>query len=202
MSKKKSTNKTPYLSPENYIRQRSKNLPISECFINPDWEENKMCRIIITRKHVTGTVTCCIYLVDLSLLGVKDTFFRFNISLDELRDMLGKHDTQFVTISYELAHNIIYAAVEFADKYEFKPHKNFTSTTMHFLEDDNDDVPLIDIKCGDDDGKPLYINTGFDSPAREKAIIAQLDRTAGEGNYHFMMPGSDDMYYGDYEDEE
>ena len=199
MSKQKSTSKSQFLRPDNYIRQRSKTLPIDECFINPDWQKNKMCQVVITRKHVTGNVTACIYLVDLSCLGVKDTTFKFNAPLEEVKELLERRGNQLINISYELAHNIIYAALEYAEQWGFKPHKDFTSITSHFLEEDNDEIPLIEIECGMD-GKPCYTNTGFDSPAREREILAQLERTAGEGNYFFMLPGSRDMYY-DNDDE-
>ena len=204
MSKKPSTNKTSFLSHENYIRQKSRNLPVGDCFINPDWEKCRMCQVLITRKHVTGCVTACMYLVDLSCLGVKDTMFKFNAPYEEVIEMFNRRDKRLINISYELAHNIIFAALEFAEEYGFKPHKDFTSTTRYFLEEDNDDIPLIEIECGMY-GKPCYTNTGFDSPAREREILAQLERTAGEGNYNFMLPGSPDMYRDEderYDDDE
>ena len=202
MSNKKSTNQTAFLSPENYIRQRSRNLPIGDCFINPDWEKNKMCQVVITRKHVTDNVTACIYLVDLSLLGVKDTTFKFNTSPEDIKELLARRGARFIDIPYELAHNIIYTGIEYAEEYGFKPHKDFTSITSHFLEEDNDDVPIIEIECGGLGGKPCYTNTGFDSPERERAILAQLQLTAGEGNYHYILPASKDMYCYDEEDED
>jgi len=61
MKKKKATHKTQSLSPENYIRQKSRNLPIYKCFINEDWEESQLCNIFIIRQHVTGNVPACLY---------------------------------------------------------------------------------------------------------------------------------------------
>ena len=203
MSKKSSPNKPSYLSPENYIRQKSRNLPLGDCFINPNWESCKMCQVLITRLHVTGNVTSCMYLVDLNLLGVKDTFFKFNIPFDETMAFYQRSDVEFVKISYALAHNIIYASIEFASEFGFNPHKDFTNITRHFLEDDNDEIPLIEIECGFN-GKPMYTNTGFDSPERERAILRQLERSVGKDNFNFMLPGSADMYREDnelYEDD-
>jgi len=199
MSKKKSTSKQQFLTPENYIRQKSKTLPIAECLVNSDWDKNKMCQVVVIRKHITGYATACFYLVDLSLLGVKNTMFKFNAPIEEIKKILEKNAAPLIEISYELAHNIIFASVEYAQEYGFKPHRDFTSTTIHFLEEDNDNVPLIEITCGGTNGKPCYTNTGFDSPAREREILAQLERTAGEGNYDFMLPGRDEMYYDDDE---
>jgi len=143
------------------------------------------------------------YLVDLNLLGVKDTFFKFNIPFDETMAFYQRSDVEFVKISYALAHNIIYASIEFASEFGFNPHKDFTNITRHFLEDDNDEIPLIEIECGFN-GKPMYTNTGFDSPERERAILRQLERSVGKDNFNFMLPGSADMYREDnelYEDD-
>ena len=175
---------------------------MGECYINHDWKKTKMCQVVITRKHVTGNVTTCMYLVDLSCLGVKDTLFRFNISPEDFKNFLEKAGgAHLISISYELAHNIVYAAIEYAEQYGFMPHKNFSSITCYFLEEDNDAVPLIKVQCGGTEGKPLYTNTGFDNPAREREILAQLERTAGQGNYHYILPGSSEMYHEDYDED-
>jgi hypothetical protein len=199
MKKKKANSQPQILSPENYIRQKSRNLSIGKCYITEGWQEDKMAQIIIVREHVTGNVTVCFYLVDLGCLGVKDTMFKFNIPFNEIEEHLKYQKDEgavLLEIPYELAHNIMYASVAYAEEYGFKPHKDFTSITRHFLEEDTDDIPLIDIECGGKDGKPLYVNTGIDSPVRVKQIISQLEKTAGQGNYHFIIPGED------YEDEE
>ena len=208
MKKRKIAIKTQILSPENYIRQKSRNLPVGKCFVTEDWNEQQIAQLIITREHVTGNVTACLYLVDLGCLGVKDTTYKFNIPFDELKEHMEFTENQgvhLVEIPYELAHNIIHAAIEYAGEYGFKPHKDFTSTTAYFLEEDTDAIPLMEITCGGKDGKPLYVNTGFDSPARAKQILAQLNKTAGEGNFQFMLPGDDDeddLEDGDEYDEE
>jgi len=153
MKKKKNTINPQILSPENYIRQRAKSLPIYKCFINESWEEEKLGYIIIIRKHKTGNVTFCSYLVDLKCLGVKDTQYEFNVPYSVLESVMKKAEsfTSFIEISYELAHNIIFSGVEYAEKYGLYPHKDFTATTFYFLEEDNDDIPLIEIECGGED---------------------------------------------------
>jgi hypothetical protein len=202
MSKKTTTKQTQTLSPEKYIRQKSRNLPLYKCWINTDWEEQRMANIAIARKHANDNVTVCIYLVDLACLGVKDTQYFFNIPLEDFENMLSKSELEFDdTLSYSLAHNIIFSALEFAEEYGFKPHKDYTQTTCFFLEEDNDDIPLIEVECGGKkDGKPFYINAGHDSPARAKQIIAQLEKTAGEGNYHYLSKIDRGEYDDDYDE--
>jgi hypothetical protein len=184
-SKKQNSQKQVFLSPENYIRQKSRNLPIVKCSINKEWENDRLASIWIVRRHSNGNFTFCCYLVDMNCLGVKDTVYRFN----EPQEMLDEYEEKVISnyeteeISYDLAHNIIFAAVEFAEEYGFKPHRDFTSVTQYFLEEDDDSIPLIDVHCGDENGEPVYISNGYETPALQQRIINQLEKTAGKGNY-------------------
>ena len=188
------------LSPENYIRNRARSLPIYECLIRPDWKETGMSHVVVSRSHTNGNISACIYLVDLTCLGVKDSFYLFNASMEYYREKIEAY--HFEQISYALAHNIIYSAVAFAEEYGFKPQKEFISTTRFMLEEDTEDVELIEIECGKN-GKPLYVCGPYDDKKKVAAIIAQLERTAGKGNYDYILPGSDDDYYqGDEEEDD
>jgi hypothetical protein len=134
-------------------------------------------------------------------MGVRETFFKYNEPEETLRKIQESTDGQgldFSEIKYELAHNIIYAAVEFAEEYGFKPVSEFTHVTKYFLEEDSDDIPYIDIHCGNENGKPIYLNINSESPAQSKRILAQLEKTAGRGNYEYYLQGNDD----DEEDDE
>ena len=193
MAKKNTQKQNTILSPENYIRQRSRNLPIHECWISTGWEKEKIASITIARKHASENITYCMYLVDLACLGIKDTTYRYNKSQYEFKNFLEvmKENHPLEKVSYDLAHNIILAAIEFAEEFGFVPHKDFILTTQFFLEEDTEDIPIIEIECGGDDGKPFYVNTGFESAVRADQILKQLKKTAGEGNYHFIIPAND-----------
>ena len=39
MAKKKQSKVVQMLSPENYIRQKARTLPVYKCFVNTDWQE-------------------------------------------------------------------------------------------------------------------------------------------------------------------
>ncbi|MBW6535317.1 MAG: plasmid pRiA4b ORF-3 family protein [Mariniphaga sp.] len=194
MTKKKKGKVVQMLTPENYIRQKARFLPLFECFINSDWEENGMASITVARKHSNGNITMGMYLTDLKCLGVKDAYYFFNISEREYRDILKDMEEQMdiETVSYTLAHNIIFAGIEFADDYGFKPHKDFTSVAQYILEEDNEDVELIEIECGEN-GKPVYIRGPLENDARANKIIAQLEREAGPGNYDVIWQTEEDF---------
>lgn len=196
MAKRNQKNQFQLLSPENYIRQKSRNLPIYDCRINCEWKEGQLASILVARSHANENITFCFYLVDLGCLGVKDSMYYFNMPIDEYKDYLEDFEENLASepISYTLAHNIIYAGLQFAEEYGFKPCKEFTSTTKFMLEEDTDDIELIDIEVGDEDGDPLFVNNGYESPSRVNQILNQLDKYAGEGNYTYInnLNDSDD----------
>ena len=204
MAKKNGGKVIQMLSPENYIRQKARTLPVYECVVNDEWEDSRMVQLSVARQHTNGNVTVCFYLVDLMCLGVKDTHFMFNVSKTEYREQFEHLDGRmaFENISYELAHNLVYAGLEFAEDYGFKPHKDFTSVTRFMLEEDTEDIELIEIECGMN-GKPAYMRGPFDDDAKIQRILAQLERTAGPGNYTFVDADDDFDEFGDgeYDDE-
>lgn len=200
MAKKHAGKVIQMLSPENYIRTKARTLPIYECLVNAKWQEVGTANIIIARNHVNGNITVCFYLVDLLCLGVTETNYNFNISNEEYRDIVNESlEMEPISISYTLAHNIIYAGLEFAEEYGFKPDKFFTTITRFMLEEDTEDIELIEIECGRD-GKPLYISYEDDSEQKINSILKQLEKTAGRGNFGFLREDGDEFVQ-DEEDE-
>ena len=188
------------LSPENYIRQRARNLPIFKCLVNEGWEEDGLAQLTISRRHINGNITYCSYLVDLKCLGVKDTFYDFNIPEAHFEQVVERMEQGYalVGVEYALAHNIIHAGWEFGEDIGFKAHKDFLSITRYMLEEDSDAIPFIKIDCGDVDGKPFYVQGPLEDAAAVNRILAQLEKNVGHGNYRFIM--QDEIW--DEEDEE
>lgn len=146
MAKANSGKVIQMLSPENYIRKKARTLPVYECLVNTDWEKSKLANMVIARQHTNGSITACIYLVDLMCLGVKDTDYMFNIPMFEYKENIDQtfDRSDLVPITYELAHNIVHAGLEFADEYGFSPHKDFTSITCYIQDDEiPDELPGI-----------------------------------------------------------
>lgn len=204
MAKKNKGKVIKMLSPEKYIRQKARTLEIWECWVNTDWKKTNMATVIIARKHSNENVTVGLYLVDLNCLGIKDSYFRFNNTTYEYSELLQKVSTglEMQKTNYNLAHNIVYAGLEFAAEYGFKPAKVFTNTTKYILEEDDEKIELIEIECGMN-GKPAYMRGPDDTDAMVKKVIAQLKNTGGEDSYYYFdeteAPGDvgDDMWYDD-----
>lgn len=173
-----------FLSPENYIRQKARNLPIYKCLINTNWQREGLAQIAIARQHTNGNLTFGLYMVDLFCLGVRDTFYGFNRPETEFDDLVSKmtDGLEMTSVDYVLIHNIIYAAIEYAEELGFNPHKDYKSITQYILEEDTDEIALMEIECGKN-GKPLFIKSDFISEAQSKSIINQLEKAVGPGNY-------------------
>src|SRR4051794_33442597 len=172
------------LSPKKYIETRARTLPIYKCFVNKAWNEAHEANVVVMRSHVNGNITAGIYLVDLMCLGIKDTFYFFNQPEKEILEHFPVDiNEMFDEVEYALAHNIIYAGHDFALDYGIEPHKDFV-VTKFILEEDNDNIPLIDIPVGDEDGMPhLMVN----QPGEYSSALAKLHKNAGEGNYKYTI---------------
>ncbi len=198
MSKRKKTNKQPQqLSPEKYIRQKARTLPVLECWVNEDWNQTKIANITVARKHSNGNISSASYLVDLYCLGVKDTGFQFNISPLDYEEFLEEMHSayEFIKIDYKLAHNIIFAGYEFALNIDINPHPEFSKTTMYFLEEDNDNVDLIDIECGQN-GKPMIIKNS-DNFKEANILFNRLSESLGSDQ--IILKDESSPFDGDHE---
>ena len=202
--KKKQKQSPQILSPENYIRQRARNLPIFNCFVNQGWEEEGLAHVTIARKHINGNITYCSYLVDLKCLGVKDTLYEFNVSEYEFDEYKSKLDINLnmLECDYNLVHNIIHAGWEYAEDIGFEPHKDFLSITRYMLEEDSDDIPFIEIACGGENGKPLFVQGPLEDDAIANMIINRLEKRVGAGNFDYVLGGNNPMFDDSYDDEE
>ncbi len=187
------------LSPEKYIRTRSRNLPIGECLVNSDWKDGGLAHILIVREHSTKNITVGIYLVDIFCLGLKDTTFKFNLSAVEYREFVEQisEEIDLIPIDYVLAHNIIYGAIAYAEDLGFNPHKDFNRTTKFILDEDDENVELIELDFGKN-GKPYLIINVLNEPYA--GYIKTLEDTVGIGNFDYVLPTNDDTL--DYADDD
>jgi len=145
-------------SPEKLIKERARKLPIKSCMINSNWEDSDIANIFVAREHINGNITFGTYLVDLLCVGLKDTWYGFNVDVDEYTRMLN-HDrgVEFIEVPYKLVHNIIYGGIDFAEQYSIEPHKDFNVSEFVLENDDDDKIKFIDIHFGDEDDKAIFI---------------------------------------------
>jgi hypothetical protein len=191
--KRRPTNsKNTQTSEANLIKERARKLPIDQCYATTaDLKEEKIGHIIIIRKHTNGNITFAVLFMDLALYGIKNCLYGFNRSPLEIENILEKHPLELSEVSYEQAHNYVYAGLEWADEYGFLPAKEW-NVVKYVLEEDNEDVPLIEVECGIE-GKPAI----FKHTAQHfLADVKTLEETAGAGNFLIYA----DMHENDEDD--
>jgi len=122
------------MNDKNYVKSgRARKLPIYDCLINENWEETGLAHIFVVREHVNGNLTVGAFLIDILCVGLKDTFYRFNIApweFDEIIEVLDGITGKMVTCDYNQAHNIVYGGIEFANEFGIPPAKKFEITRM------------------------------------------------------------------------
>lgn len=173
------------------IIRRARTFPLLECLISASWqkEEPGLVQIVIARKQPDGDVCFGVYLVDKYCLGLKNTFARTGYSQiryeNEMSEGIFQHDTP-EKCSPELAHQMIYESIDYAAQFGFEPEKDFASS-QYLLAPRGELEEPYKLTFGKD-GKPFYIAGPRDNATR---IMRQLEKTAGPGNFHYVMPVGD-----------
>ena len=193
-NKKKPTPKpsTQTMSPKQYfLAGRPRTLEIHECLINADWQIKGLATILIARKHKTGNITFSSFIVDIFCLGMKDAnsaFNRFEEDYDEYRDAIfGNNMNDEMHISYDLAHNIIFGAIEYAKNLGFSPHKDWELSQFMLEPKSSPKVEKIEVEFGKD-GKPFFISGPYD---KVDSVINKLEKAVGTDNFTFLTGMSD-----------
>jgi hypothetical protein len=178
------------VSPLHYVRQ-ARSYPLDGCWIQKDWKESGLAVIVIARRQPNGNIVFGNYLVDYYCLGLKNTYCNADVAPGEFQHStlprMFEHVGQFVEVSPALAHELIYGAIEYADRYGFKPQRDFRDS-QYVLDLPGEHPRSGKVEFGKD-GKPLYISSPYDNADR---IIQQLMRTAGAGNFDYLMQVGDD----------
>ena len=141
-----------------------------------------LAQIIVTRLDRSQYLVNS-YLVDYWCLGVKDTFGPRKMDRTKYSQFRNRVRQQFSQdlrdITLEQAQSIIFGAVDYAARFELKPHRDFECSQLQLGVRPE---TLVEIEFGRD-GKPFYMSGPYDNPNK---ILEKLQKHAGEGNFHFM----------------
>src|SRR6266567_9366522 len=170
------------------IIRRARTFPLLECWISANWQKDDLglVQILLARQQPDGEICFGVYLVDKYCLGVKNTFANAGFSRVRYQDeVLGKifRETKPSVCPVELAHQMIYASIEYAAQFGFEPEKDF-ALTQNLLAPRGELKEPYQLTFGRN-GKPFFVAGPYDNAAR---ILKQLEKTAGPGNYDYLMP--------------
>lgn len=189
MAKKKSkksgvkSNQKP-ISPEKYMREKSRALPLYKCYISKDWQDQGLAVVIVARRRPDDNIAYSFFLVDTFCLGVKNAGYKAKATPEEFEEFVENNENRLGLdeVSYPEAHNLIYGAIGFAEDAGIEPHRDF-GIAGGILEEDTDDVPLIEYEFGKD-GKYCLVVGPYDDGRR---LMATLRRNLGD-DFNFIAP--------------
>ncbi|MCF8365055.1 MAG: hypothetical protein K9H16_04700 [Bacteroidales bacterium] len=168
-------------SPEKYIRQNGRKLPIERCLVYDGYEQDLFTICLIIRKHASNQLSFAVFMIDRHCLGIKNTIVNCFVSPNTVEDMIATSSKNFgplEEVSPEYLHNLVYGALDYAQSIGFKPHKDFM-LAQYLLNPELVDDGIDDIEFGID-GKPCFISGPDDNVQK---ILTTLNNTVGEGNY-------------------
>ncbi len=176
--------------PKYYI-EHALEYPILGCWVRKGWQDGGLTPVVVARQQNPERVIFGVFLVDYYCLGVKDALCNGDFPLKRFMDNLASLCSgEPEPCDADLAHELVYGSIEFARKYGFEPHSDYPLAS-NVLDPAEAHPPHHNLEFGQD-GKPLFIAGPYDNA---NAIMAKLARTAGEGNFDYLVGiGGDDAF--------
>lgn len=186
LSRRLAQESAPRLSPRRLMRS-ARDMPISGAWVQQGWQEQGIARVVAARTQPNGNILFGEYIVDYFCTGLKDTSIAFDVPVDTFANEAIPRlysGNPPLDISEELAHELIWGAIEYAGGFGFEPHRNFRDT-RRILEPPPDSPNGSGIGFGYQ-GQPLYIPYPGDNQA---AILKKLIDSVGLGNFYYLPRG-------------
>jgi hypothetical protein len=185
------------LGPRYYL-QHAREYPILGCWIMSGWKEEGITPIIVARQQAPDKVIFAVCVVDMFCLGIKNAYANADFPLSKFQ-----REIPLVCIdapeqcSVELAHEIIYGSLEYAQRYGFEPHRDFTAQFCDQVLDPPEAHARTNRVEFGKNGKPFFVSGPYDDERRINDMIKTLMRTAGEGNFDYIAGlGPPDLFDG------
>lgn len=170
-----------------YFLQHAREYPILGCWVIKGWQKEGITPVVIARQQDSDKVIFAVCLVDLYCLGIKDAYANADMPLRTFQGKLPKMCSgEPEPCSIELAHEIIYGGMEYAERYGFKPHVDFTGQFCNLVLDPPETHPRTNNVNFGKNGKPFFVSGPYDDESKIKSVINTLLRTAGEGKFDYF----------------
>jgi len=170
-------------SPEKYIRQNGRKLPIERCLISDGYDQDLLSLCLIIRRQASNYLSFAYFMIDRHCLGIKNAMANCNVTPDVIEELIDT-STQSIgpmeDVTPEYFHNLVYGALDYAESIGFRPHKDF-GLAQYLLNPELVDDGIDDFVFGMD-GKPYFISGPDDNVQK---ILNTLNRTVGEGNFNY-----------------
>ena len=167
---------------------RQTHKPILACKVPVGLFANGIGTVVFARGSATGEVALASFLVDVRCLGIKDAMYRVG-GPEDYQMCLQAAAIGGASEDWEPAclKKLLEDVSAWAGELGFKPHPDSQMGMALFGDEVDSDDCTRSFTFGKD-GKPFFTAGPNDGPRRVKQIIATLERSCGQGNYHFMLP--------------
>jgi SEC-C motif len=169
--------------------QHADDYPVEACYLNADWKEQGLARIVVTRSQENGQIMVAAFLVDTFCLGVKNAFCNEGLGRRQIEAKLlpGYYQNEEPTrVGINHVKEIIYGAVDYARGLGFDPHPDF-ELSRHVLG--SEEIGRTrNLTFGGPEGKPLYVAGPDDDTA---TVLRKLRKRLGEDGFNFITPEED-----------
>ena len=190
----KKTNKNNTLTPEQYIRQKARTLPLGQCYMNKNWFISGIAIGVVCRCHKMGTYTFGVFQLDTFCSGLIDCKIEFSKDKQSYDNIMAylKDSFKVEPVTYQEVHNLIYGAIAFGEDAGFTAPSIY-NLAKFLLEEDTEDIPLINYQYGRF-GKHFLL---ADSIQELDEFMPHLIAHLGKENVLFGIEGSDRYFKGE-----
>ena len=181
-------------NPRRIIRG-ARRLPTIGAWAQPGWQDGIVARVSVAREMPDSAVLFAEYMVDIRCLGVRGSRGYTGIPMDgfetEVLPRMYSAEPP-LAISDELANEIVWGAVEYAEGLGFSPHRSFRET--QFALEPADALPReAGLEFGYE-GKPMFAPLPTDD-LDQATVVKRLIDAVGLGNFIY------ETMYGEIPDE-
>ncbi len=152
-----------------------------------EWQSHGIAHILFARTQPNDDIIFGEYLVDYRCMGIRNASYSSNIDRESFYNSLIPYLYQGeppIDLETNLAHEIIWGAVEYAEGFGFDPPRRFQDASL--ILEPADALPRNgNIEFGHA-GDPLYAPFPDDDQA---AVIRKLIYSVGLGNFYYVPPG-------------
>lgn len=156
--------------------------PILHCQMSGDLWEQGIGQVLVSRELPDGRVALASFLPDVFCLGVKNAMYKL-LSRAEYNDIHRRlqdhYDLRTVEPAY--ARKLVEGSIAYAADLGFPPHADYAKAKL--LLESIDATACAEYMQFGKDGKPFYFRGPSEDRARAYAIMAQLNKRCGEGNF-------------------
>ena len=161
--------------------------PIHECLVAESLFDIGIGDVIVSRKMPNGFIGAAFFLVDVFCLGVKDAFYDVLSPAEYDFRLSGLQHETFRAIDPTCARKLVEGAEAYARDLGFPPHADYQRARQIFGDLDVTACPTHYVFGRD--GKPFFMSSPYDTPARCRRIIDTLTRRCGPEGFHFVVAG-------------